>query len=135
MIKFLLFTMLALSEGMFISYSPKFLKKPVIRERRSLIKLDNPCQLFDKLLTPEVKESSSKIIVKSLSNTLPQFDSISHIVLNTNSKIIAHALENDFIPDQLKKDIILLTIKMTQEGDNMGGQILELYYNIVNHIL
>ena len=135
MIKFLLFTMLAVSEGMFISYSPKFLKKPVIRERRSLIKLDNPCQLFDKLLTPEVKESSSKIIVKSLSNTLPQFDSISHIVLNTNSKIIAHALENDFIPDQLKKDIILLTIKMTQEGDNMGGQILELYYNIVNHIL
>lgn len=135
MIKFLLFTMLAFSEGMFMNYSPKFLKKPVIKERRSLIKLDNPCQLFDKLLTPEVKESSSKIIVKSLSNTLPQFDSISHIVLNTNSKIIAHALENDFLPDQLKKDIILLTIKMTQEGDNMGGQILELYYNIVNHIL
>lgn len=135
MIKFLLFAMLAFSEGMFINYSPRFLKKPVIKERRSLIKLDNPCQLFDKLLTPEVKESSSKIIVKSLSNTLPQFDSISHIVLNTNSKIIAHALENDFIPHQLKKDIILLTIKMTQEGDNMGGQILELYYNIVNHIL
>ena len=135
MIKFLLFTMLALSEGMFMNYSPKFFKKPVIKERRSLIKLDNPCQLFDKLLTPELKESSSKIIVKSLSNTLPQFDSISHIVLNTNSKIIAHALENDFLPDQLKKDIILLTIKMTQEGDNMGGQILELYYNIVNHIL
>ena len=135
MIKFLVFTMLALSEGMFISYAPKFLKKPMIKERRSVIKLDNPCQLFDKLLTPELKESSSKIIVKSLSNTLPQFDSISHIVLNTNSKIIAHALENDFLPDQLKKDIILLTIKMTQEGDNMGGQILELYYNIVNHIL
>ena len=135
MIKFLLLTMLAFSDGMFISYSPKFLKKPMIKERRSVIKLDDPCQLFDKLLTPEAKDSTSKFIVKSLSNTLPQFDSISHIVLNTNSKIIAHALENDFLPDQLKKDIILLTIKMTQEGDNMGGQILELYYNIVNHIL
>lgn len=135
MIKFLLFTMLAVSDSMFISYSPNFLKKPMIKERRSIIKLDNPCQLLDKLLTPEVKDGTSKFIVKSLSNTLPQFDSISHIVLNTNSKIIAHALENDFLPDQLKKDIILLTIKMTQEGDNMGGQILELYYNIVNHIL
>jgi len=135
MIKFLLFTMLTVSDSMFISYSPNFLKKPMIKERRSIIKLDNPCQLLDKLLTPEVKDGTSKFIVKSLSNTLPQFDSISHIVLNTNSKIIAHALENDFLPDQLKKDIILLTIKMTQEGDNMGGQILELYYNIVNHIL
>lgn len=135
MIKFLVFTMLAFSDSMFISYSPKFLKKPMIKERRSVIKLDDPCQLFDKLLTPEAKDGTSKFIVKSLSNTLPQFDSISHIVLNTNSKIIAHALENDFLPDQLKKDIILLTIKMTQEGDNMGGQILELYYNIVNHIL
>ena len=135
MIKFLLFTMLTVSDSMFISYSPNFLKKPMIKERRSIIKLDNPCQLLDKLLTPEVKDGTSKFIVKSLSNTLPQFDSISHIVLNTNRKIIAHALENDFLPDQLKKDIILLTIKMTQEGDNMGGQILELYYNIVNHIL
>ena len=35
----------------------------------------------------------------------------------------------------IKKDIILLTIKMTQEGDNVGGQILELYYNLVDKLL
>ena len=33
------------------------------------------------------------------------------------------------------KSKILLTIKITQEGDNMGGKILELYYNIVDKIL
>jgi hypothetical protein len=56
-------------------------------------------------------------------------------VLNTNSRLISCVLENEVLPHQLKKDIILLTIKMTQEGDNMGGQILELYYHIVDKIL
>lgn len=90
---------------------------------------------IDNLLSPEIKEKASKFIVKSLSDTLPQFDSISHIVLNTNSKIITDVLQNDWIDPQIKKYIILFTIKMTQEGDNMGGQILELYYNIVDKIL
>jgi hypothetical protein len=90
---------------------------------------------IDNLLSPEIKEKTSKFIVKSLSDTLPQFDSISHIVLNTNSKIITDVLQNDFIDPQIKKYIILFTIKMTQEGDNMGSRILELYYNIVDKIL
>lgn len=90
---------------------------------------------IDNLLSPEIKEKASKFVVKSLSDTLPQFDSISHIVLNTNSKIITHVLQNDLIDPQIKKYIILFTIKMTQEGDNMGSQILELYYNIVDKIL
>ena len=83
----------------------------------------------------DIQEQIGKVVVKSLSNTLPQFDSISHIVLNTNSKIIHETLKNDIIPDDIKKNIILLTIKITQEGDNMGGQILELYYNIVDKVL
>ena len=86
-------------------------------------------------LSPEIKEMASKLVVKSLSDTLPQFDSISHIVLNTNSKLITYVLENDLIDPQLKKYFILFTIKMTQEGDNMGSQILELYYKIVDKIL
>ena len=90
---------------------------------------------IDNLLSPEIKEKASKFVVKSLSDTLPQFDSISHIVLNTNSQLITYVLQNDLIDPQLKKYIILFTIKMTQEGDNMGGQILELYYNIVDKIL
>jgi hypothetical protein len=107
-----------------------------IKEKRNnKMTISNNCDLLEKILGSEITQANSKIIVQSLSNTLPQFDSISHIVLNTNSRLISYVLNDEFIPPQIKKDIILLTIKMTQEGDNMGGQILELYYNIVNHIL
>ena len=83
----------------------------------------------------EFQEQIGKVVVKSLSNTLPQFDSISHIVLTTNSKLISYVLAEDNIPTPLKKNIILLAIKLTQEGDNTGSQILELYYKIVDYIL
>ena len=83
----------------------------------------------------EFQEQIGKVVVKSLSNTLPQFDSISHIVLTTNSKLISYVLAEDYIPTPLKKNIILLAIKLTQEGDNTGSHILELYYKIVDYIL
>lgn len=83
----------------------------------------------------DIQEQIGKVVVKSLSNTLPQFDSISHIVLTSNSKLISYVLAEDNIPTPLKKNIILLAIKLTQEGDNMGSQILELYYKIVDYIL
>jgi len=107
-----------------------------IKEKRNNnLVISNNCELLEKILGTEFTQTNSKLIVQSLSNTLPHFDSISHIVLNTNSRLISHVLNDELIPPQIKKDIILLTIKMTQEGDNMGGHILELYYNIVNHIL
>lgn len=107
-----------------------------IKEKRNNnLVITNNCELLEKILGTEFTQANSKLIVQSLSNTLPHFDSISHIVLNTNSRLISHVLNDELIPPQIKKDIILLTIKMTQEGDNMGGHILELYYNIVNHIL
>ena len=58
---------------------------------------------IDDLLTPEIKEKTSKFIVKSLSDTLPQFDYISHIVLNTNSKLITSVLQDEFLPSEIKK--------------------------------
>lgn len=116
-----------------------FIKQPniLISKKREIPKLAliNNCELLDKIITPEFRETATKLMIKSMSDTLPQFDSISHIVLNTNSRLISYVLEDELIPPQIKKDIILLTIKMTQEGDNMGGQILELYYNIVDKIL
>lgn len=132
MLKKLLILFLALTNSMFVK-QPNIL----ISKKREIPKLAliNNCGLLDKIITPEFRETTTKLMIKSMSDTLPQFDSISHIVLNTNSRLITYVLEDELIPPQIKKDIILLTIKMTQEGDNMGGQILELYYNIVDKIL
>lgn len=132
MLKKLLILFLALTNSMFVK-QPNIL----ISKKREIPKLAliNNCGLLDKIITPEFRETTTKLMIKSMSDTLPQFDSISHIVLNTNSRLITYVLEDELIPPQIKKNIILLTIKMTQEGDNMGGQILELYYNIVDKIL
>lgn len=127
--KLLLITFCLLSNCNFMSSS--LILRSKLPNKQNIILNYN----IDNLLSPEIKEKTSKFIVKSLSDTLPQFDSISHIVLNTNSKIITDVLQNDFIDPQIKKYIILFTIKMTQEGDNMGSRILELYYNIVDKIL
>lgn len=129
----LIFILFTLSNSMFIKVPTNIVN--IKRRRNDQLLIQNKCDILEKILGSEFTQANSKIIVQSLSNTLPQFDSISHIVLNTNSKLISYVLNDEFIPPQIKKDIILLTIKMTQEGDNMGGQILELYYNIVNHIL
>lgn len=131
--KFLLILSILSIDSTFVNLPAKVKSKPI--KQNKVLLLDKEFILFNKLFTPEIQDKTSKIVVKSLSNTLPQFDSISHIVLNTNSRLISTVLENDVLPHQLKKDIILLTIKMTQEGDNMGGQILELYYHIVDKIL
>jgi len=129
----LIFLLFTLSNSMFIKVPTNIVN--IKKRRNNQLLIQNKCDILEKILGSEFTQANSKIIVQSLSNTLPQFDSISHIVLNTNSKLISYVLNDEFIPPQIKKDIILLTIKMTQEGDNMGGQILELYYNIVNHIL
>ena len=131
--KFLIFLFFTLSNSVFIKLPNNIVN--IKNRRNNQLIIQNKCDILEKILGSEFAETNSKIIVQTLSNTLPQFDSISHIVLNTNSKLISYVLNDEFIPPQIKKDIILLTIKMTQEGDNMGGQILELYYNLVNHIL
>lgn len=133
MLKKLLILFFALTNSMFIKQSNILISKK--REIPKIALINNHCELLDKIITPEFKETATKLMIKSMSDTLPQFDSISHIVLNTNSRLISYVLEDELIPPEIKKNIILLTIKMTQEGDNMGGQILELYYNIVDKIL
>lgn len=74
-------------------------------------------------------------IVHSTSAYLSQVDSVGHHVLKHNSEMISFVLENDKIPEELKKKIILESIKFAQRGDNMGSHILESYYSLVNALL
>ena len=74
-------------------------------------------------------------IVHSTSTQLSKVDSVGHHVLKHNAEMISFVLENDKIPDELKKKIVLESIKIAQMGDNMGSHILESYYNLVNALL
>ena len=39
------------------------------------------------------------------------------------------------LPDIVKKDLILFSIKMAQHGDDFGSVLLQMYYDIVNNSL
>lgn len=74
-------------------------------------------------------------IVRKISSMLPHVDSIGHNVLHANNEFISTIFENDNIPYDQKKNIILISIKLAQFGDDLGSHLLQLYYDIVNHFL
>ena len=108
--------------------------------------LDHDCPLLEKIKHTEFFLSlSSKLdeqqrvigkkVVIEISSLLPHFDGIGHQVLHANNEFISHILSLQDISDDLKKDIILLSIKFAQYGDNFGSFLLQLYYDIVNYSL
>ena len=90
--------------------------------------------LFSNSLSPKIPKIA-KSIVKSTSGLLPQADSIAHHVLSTNKMVIDNLLDNDCIPSEYKKPIILFFIELAQAGDSTGSHILSIYHEIVNHVL
>lgn len=87
---------------------------------------------------PDPTQISSSLdnisIVRGIANFLPNIDLIGHQVLLSNKELIPIILEKDNIPDDIKKELILGIIKMTQYGDSFGGILLENYYHIVDKI-
>tara|TARA_E500000178_G_C17037751_1_gene764396 strand:+ start:6543 stop:6893 length:351 start_codon:yes stop_codon:yes gene_type:complete len=87
---------------------------------------------------PDPTQISSSLdnisIVRGIANFLPNIDLIGHQVLLSNKELIPLILEKDNIPDDIKKELILGIIKMTQYGDSFGGILLENYYHIVDKI-
>lgn len=90
--------------------------------------------LPDLLNNVNVDHHTSLELVKASSAILPDFDYVGHVVLNLNEKMI-NTVINSHLNYDLKKDIILKIIKMTQQGDEYGGVILEHYYNFVDKIM
>ena len=85
----------------------------------------------------EMKEKEiGKTVVLKVSSLLPHFDGIGHKVLHANNEFISWMLNSPHdIPDEVRKDIILLSIKFAQHGDNFGSFLLQLYYDIVDKSL
>tara|TARA_A100001015_G_C14801200_1_gene637020 strand:+ start:343 stop:729 length:387 start_codon:yes stop_codon:yes gene_type:complete len=74
-------------------------------------------------------------IVREIANFLPNIDLIGHQVLLTNKDLIPIIYNMDNIPYDLKKDIILGIIKLSQYGDSFGGILLNNYHHFVDVIL
>ena len=86
-------------------------------------------------LTLHMPVAIAKTIVKSTTEVLPQADAIAHYVLNTNKEIINSLLDNDNVAMEYEKPLILFLIEVAQKGDSTGSHILEVYHNIVDHVL
>jgi len=82
-----------------------------------------------------LSEEVGKNIVLSVSAGLPKFDSVGHKILSANHDFIANILQNHHLSHSMKKDIILSSIKLAQMGDDMGSNILQHYYNLVESCL
>ena len=84
----------------------------------------------------EMKEKEiGKHIVIKISSLLPHFDGIGHKVLHANNEFISYILGLENMTDGLKKEIILLSIRIAQMGDNFGSHLLQMYYDIVDKSL
>lgn len=82
----------------------------------------------------EIKIIGKKTVIY-ISEMLPHVDNIGHDVLHANNVFIKDILSNPVLTDELKRNIILFSIKLAQQGDDMGSQLLQLYYNIVDACL
>ena len=96
--------------------------------------INNKFQILDVFHILDNKENGVNI-VKSISSLLPHVDSIGHKVLHANNEFINSVLSMDNLTDDLKKDIILFSIKMAQNGDDMGSHLLQFYYDLVDKCL
>ena len=74
-------------------------------------------------------------IVKFVSSALPEVDQVGHQILHANNVYINNILNNDKIPHEIQKELILVSIKLAQYGDDMGSHLLQWYYNLVEKCL
>lgn len=74
-------------------------------------------------------------LVKIISSILPHVDTIGHKVLHMDDQIINYFINLDNISPEVKKNIILSIIRISQDGDHFGAQMLQLYYDIVNKLM
>ena len=89
---------------------------------------------LDFSVLPKIQPELAVSLVKASTAILPQFDSIGHHVLYANQVVINKLLETNIDPI-LKKKLILQVIDMTRQGDEMGGKILQDYYNFIDYLL
>lgn len=80
----------------------------------------------------ELKAETGKKAVLQVSAFLPKVDGVGHNILSANHDFIQDILHNDILTHDIKKAVILASIRLAQYGDDMGSHILQQYYNFVD---
>lgn len=74
-------------------------------------------------------------IIDKFAQILPNIDSIGHQVILLDRSLVNILIDNNSISPDLKKNLILLIIKISQEGDQIGTFVLENFYKISDFLL
>lgn len=96
--------------------------------------LDSYIEKIHNFIDIQEKAIGREIVMK-VSAFLPNFDTIGHKILHANNEFVSKILLETDLPDIVKKDLILFSIKMAQHGDDFGSVLLQMYYDIVNNSL
>jgi hypothetical protein len=100
----------------------------------SLIEKSKPYESL-KEVEENIRVQLGNSVVKSISAALPHVDNIGHNILHANNIFINDILNNPILDHDTQKAIILFSIKLAQQGDDMGSHLLQMYYNIVDYSL
>ncbi len=95
----------------------------------------NECPEYIEKYAKYLNTEQSEFLVKKITGVLPQVDSVAGYVLHTNDVLINKILNNPILDLETKKHWVLFFIRITQNGDNMGHQLLQWYHDIVNCLL
>jgi hypothetical protein len=74
-----------------------------------------------------------KIFVK-MTEILPKLHSFGDNILIENEKIISNILESP-VSNEVKKNVIGFVLDVTIQGDHMASDMLNMYRELVNHML
>ena len=92
--------------------------------------------IINKEIMVDINHRINIPLVDNIAKFIPNIDSnIGHNVVLLDKVIINGLINDHLLPSEVKKNIILLIIKITQEGDNIGAFVLSNYYNLVQHLL
>lgn len=132
----LLFLMILNPTGSgFINPKPK-LREPLKMQSKNLFETTQETLSFDfDMLEHDLKRTVGKEVVLQISSVLPKVDTIGHDILHANNQFVVDILGNENMSHEFKKELILLSIRLAQYGDDLGSFFLQQYYNIVHNII
>lgn len=111
------------------------LPKYNIKTGKNINMNNNICPEYLDKFTKLLDQEQSEIVVKSVTGFLTKVDGFGGYVLHSNDVIINCILNNNLLPLEQKKDIILFFIKLSQYGDSTGSHILQFYHDLVSCLL